>query len=170
MFIVMRRLFSLLSQTYLKILQDGKELNKSINPDKAVACGANVQAAILLFLRSRRTWILHRHSDGVIIGMSIHQKLLWMFHQDLTSGTMSRRNLSSKLSGSRYQVFVIFSVCILTFCDVSRQEIVQEIMPVQNMLLWPKREKIWWKIMCKGTAQRFKDAWVFNPNRAAFRK
>ena len=66
MFIVMRRLFSLLSQTYLKILQDGKELNKSINPDKAVACGANVQAAILLFLRSRRTWILHRHSDGVI--------------------------------------------------------------------------------------------------------
>jgi len=28
-------------------LQDGKELNKSINPDEAVAYGAAVQAAIL---------------------------------------------------------------------------------------------------------------------------
>ncbi len=33
-----------------KLLQDffgGKELNKSINPDEAVACGAAIQAAIL---------------------------------------------------------------------------------------------------------------------------
>jgi len=45
-----------------------------------------------LFLESRMTWIWR----WCQMGGNIHQKCLWKFHQDLTSGTMSRLHLSSK--------------------------------------------------------------------------
>ena len=52
-----------------KLLQDffnGKELNKSINPDEAVAYGAAVQAAILQ-VSFTYYWIFLKHFDFIII-------------------------------------------------------------------------------------------------------
>ena len=45
-----------------------------------------------LFLESKRTWIWR----WCQMGGNIHPKCLWKFHQDLTSVTMSRLQLSSK--------------------------------------------------------------------------